>query len=59
MFAVSSLQDHPWPILLISLVMVFAQQVDRSAPSGQFRRQEIGKRNKFPPRNLSRLPSYP
>ncbi len=29
MFAVSSLQDHPWPILLISLVMVFAQQVDR------------------------------
>jgi hypothetical protein len=29
MFAVSSLQDLPWPILLISLVMVFAQLVDR------------------------------
>jgi methyl-accepting chemotaxis protein len=30
MLAVSSLQDHPWPILiLISLVMVFAQLVDR------------------------------
>ena len=29
MFAVLSLQDHPWPILVISLVMVFAQLVDR------------------------------
>jgi hypothetical protein len=28
MFAVSSLQDHPWPILLFSLVTVFAQLVD-------------------------------